>query len=122
MTLQSGKAENSQEKTHSFTLISEKGEEIISVLNPEGQIPCETLQVFLDDFLSRHPQAGIDYIHGEEALRGLASGQGNVGFLLPPIDKTTFFRDVRVLGVLPRKTFSMGEAREKRYYMEAKRI
>ena len=119
---ENGEEDRERGKAHGFTLVSEEGEEFIFILHPEGQIPCETLQVFLDDFLGSHPEAGIDYIHGESALRSLAAAPKTVGFLLPPIDKTTFFRDVNVLGVLPRKTFSMGEAREKRYYMEAKRI
>ena len=107
---------------HRFTVVSADGEETVSVLNPEGAIPCETIQKFLDDFLSRHPEAGIDFIHGEGSLRTLAAKPETVGFLLPEIDKHTFFKDVEKLGVLPRKTFSMGEADEKRFYMEAKRI
>ena len=107
---------------HRFTAVSADGEETVSVLNPDGAIPCETIQKFLDDFLSRHPEAEIDYIHGEESLQTLAGKPGTVGFLLPEIDKHSFFADVERLGVLPRKTFSMGEADEKRFYMEAKRI
>jgi len=107
---------------HRFTVVSSDGEETVSVLNPEGAIPCETIQKFLDDFLKRHPEAGIDFIHGEGSLRALAAKQKTVGFLLPEIDKHTFFQDVEKLGVLPRKTFSMGEADEKRFYMEAKAI
>jgi len=107
---------------HRFTLVSADGEETVAVLRPEGAIPCETVQRFLDDFLSRHPEAGIDFIHGEGSLRTLASKPDTVGFLLPEIDKHSFFADVQKLGVLPRKTFSMGEADEKRFYMEAKKI
>ena len=107
---------------HRFTVVSADGEGIIIVKNPEGAIPCETIQKFLDDFLSRHPNAGIDFIHGEGSLRALAGKPGVVGFLLPEIDKHSFFEDVKKLGVLPRKTFSMGEADEKRFYMEAKKI
>jgi len=107
---------------HRFTVVSAEGEETVAVLNPEGTIPCETIQKFLDDFLARHPETGIDFIHGENSLRALAGKPGTVGFLLPEIDKRSFFRDVEKLGVLPRKTFSMGEADEKRFYMEAKII
>ena len=107
---------------HRFTMVSENGDRIITVGNPEGAIPCETIQKYLDDFLARHPDAEIDYIHGEQSLRTLARKPGAVGFLLPEIDKTSFFSDVKKLGVLPRKTFSMGEADEKRFYMEAKKI
>ena len=107
---------------HRFTVVSADGEETVAVLNPEGAIPCETIQKFLDSFLSRHPEAGIDFIHGEGSLRALAAKPETVGFLLPDIDKHSFFKDVEKLGVLPRKTFSMGEADEKRFYMEAKKI
>ena len=107
---------------HTFTVVSAGGEAQVVVGNPEGAIPCETVQKFLDDFLAAHPEAEIDFIHGEQSLRTLAGAEGAMGFLLPEIDKNTFFGDVERLGVLPRKTFSMGEADEKRYYMEAKRI
>jgi len=107
---------------HRFTVVSAEGDREVTVGNPEGAIPCETVQKFLDDFLARHPEAEIDYIHGEQSLRSLAKAPGAVGFLLPEIDKRSFFSDVKKLGVLPRKTFSMGEADEKRFYMEAKEI
>ena len=107
---------------HRFTVVDADGEETVVVRSPEGAIPCETVQRFLDHFLAGHPEAGIDFIHGEESLRALASRPGCTGFLLPEIDKSTFFSDVERLGVLPRKTFSMGEADEKRFYMEAKKI
>ena len=107
---------------HAFTVVSADGDTAVTVGNPEGAIPCETVQKFLDDFLARHPEAEIDYIHGEQSLRTLAAAPGAVGFLLPEIDKKSFFSDVKKLGVLPRKTFSMGEADEKRFYMEAKEI
>ena len=110
------------ENSHRFTVISETGEETVNIENPEGAIPCETAQKFLDDFLRRHPESDIDFIHGEAALRKLCGQPETVGLLMPAINKDSFFRDVIRLGVLPRKTFSMGEANEKRFYMEAKRI
>ncbi len=116
MTLEVGK------EGHTFTLVSVTGEETVSVGHPEGAIPCETVQKFLDHFLQDHPEVEIDYIHGEKSLRALASEPETVGFLLPEISKASFFEDVEKLGVLPRKTFSMGEADEKRFYMEAKII
>ena len=85
------------------------------------QHPLRLLQAFLDDYLARHPGASIDYIHGEAALRRLVD-QGAVGFMPRAFDKAELFGYIRRWGVLPRKTFSMGEANEKRYYMEARRI
>ena len=82
-----------------------------------------TLQVFLDEWLREHPKAAIDYIHGEDALDGLLEGRGDaVGFLTTGIEKGELIPKVMRFGPLPRKTFSLGEAREKRYYMECRRI
>ena len=107
---------------HRFLMAIRKDEYPVVVRKPEGAIPCETIQLFLDDFLQHHPKAVIDYIHGDQALRKLAQQKDSVGFLLPEIDKRDFFHFVKTLGVLPRKTFSMGEADEKRFYMECRRI
>lgn len=87
------------------------------------QHPLPMLQRFLDDYLAAHPEAEIDYIHGDEALRKLVATHPNaVGFMPRAFDKSELFGAIRRWGVLPRKTFSMGEANEKRYYMEARRI
>lgn len=84
--------------------------------------PLERLQRFLDGYLAEHPEASIDYIHGADALRALIDRPDALGFMLPAFDKSELFGHIRRFGVLPRKTFSMGEARDKRYYMEARRI
>ena len=87
------------------------------------QHPLPVLQRFLDDYLSHHPGAEIDYIHGDGALRELVNGRPNAaGFMPRAFDKSELFDSIRRWGVLPRKTFSMGEATEKRYYMEARKI
>ena len=97
------------------------GFEITAVIaHPEGPLPVSTLQSYLDDFLRRHPEAQIDYIHGEDVLRQLASAPDAVGFLLPPLEKSALFQTIQSLGILPRKTFSMGHACEKRFYMECR--
>ena len=92
------------------------------LLIPAGtELPLQPLQDFLDRWLSRN--AGeLDYIHGEEALTAMSGEPGCVGFRLPPIPKEALFPGILSGGVLPRKTFSMGEAEEKRYYLEARRI
>ncbi|MBQ8639224.1 MAG: DUF1015 domain-containing protein [Lachnospiraceae bacterium] len=87
----------------------------------KGQLPVGILQPFLDDYL-RENGGEIDYIHGEEVLLGLTKEAGSIGFLLPAIEKNQLFRGLVADGVLPRKTFSMGHACEKRYYLEARRI
>ena len=82
----------------------------------------ERVQGFLDAYLASHPDAEVDYIHGEDVLRRLAGGDGCVGFLFDGMEKSELFPVVSRNGALPRKTFSMGEAESKRYYMEARRI
>lgn len=89
---------------------------------PASNLAVGTLQAFLDQFLSQNGAESIDYIHGEEALIQLSALPGRAGFYLPSMSKHALFETVIRDGVLPRKTFSMGEAHEKRYYMEARRI
>ena len=89
---------------------------------PSAQLAVGTLQAFLDDYCKRRPEVEIDYIHGDDVVRKLGGQPGNLGFLLPPMGKDQLFRTVMADGVLPRKTFSMGEAQDKRYYLEARKI
>ncbi len=81
-----------------------------------------SLQNFLDDYLARHPEASVDYIHGEDTVRELAAKPNTVGFLFDGIRKDELFPYVEANGALPRKTFSMGEAHDKRFYMECRKI
>ena len=101
--------------------ITAAGEGDITVPHPAAQLPVATLQTFLDGWLAAHP-GRVDYIHGDGVTRELGSKPGNVGFLLPPMGKEALFPTVIHDGVLPRKTFSMGEAHDKRFYLEARRI
>ena len=87
-----------------------------------GHHPLRLLQSFLDDYIARHTEAEIDYIHGDDALKALVARGDAVGFMPRAFDKSELFPYIRKWGVLPRKTFSMGEANEKRYYMEARRL
>ena len=88
----------------------------------EGELlPLALLQRELDRWLAEN-EGEIDYIHGDAALHALEHEAGSVGFLLPAIDKESLFPGILSGGVLPRKTFSMGEAEEKRYYLEARKI
>jgi len=81
-----------------------------------------TLQKFLDEYASSHPNARFDYIHGEKECLALAEKPGSLAFLLPAMDKGLLFPAVERDGVLPRKTFSMGHAQDKRYYLEARAL
>ena len=84
--------------------------------------PLKDLQAFLDAWLREHPEAEIDYIHGDDTLRRLANRPDAVGFMPCGFAKSELFPFIRKYGVLPRKTFSMGHAHEKRFYLEARRI
>ena len=81
-----------------------------------------TLQIFLDGYVSTHEGVEVDYIHDEGSLLALAAREGVVGFLFDGMKKEELFDAVASDGALPRKTFSMGIAREKRYYLEARKI
>ena len=87
----------------------------------KGELAIAVLQAFLDQWLAEN--AGeIDYIHGDEEVTELAQKPNSIGFLLPAMEKHQLFRGVISGGSLPRKTFSMGHAREKRYYLEGRKI
>ena len=84
--------------------------------------PLKALQGALDDYLSAHPEAKIDYIHGDETLRRLANRSDALGLMPCAFEKAGLFPFIRSWGALPRKTFSMGQANEKRFYFEARKI
>jgi hypothetical protein len=94
----------------------------IVVEHPVQQLPVGTLQAFIDDYLTAHPEAEVDYIHGEDSTATLAKAPDAIGFLFDGMGKSQLFRTVMYDGALPRKTFSMGHARDKRYYMECRKI
>ena len=87
----------------------------------KGELAVGVLQHFLDEYLKNNP-GEIDYIHDDDALIELAKKPDTIGFLLPAMEKSQLFRGVIADGVLPRKTFSMGHSREKRYYLEGRKI
>ena len=95
----------------------------VTVTSPRQQLPVGTLQAFLDEYCAAHPGSRIDYIHGADVARHLAEQREDaIAFLLPPMGKQELFPTVIHDGVLPRKTFSMGEAHDKRFYLEARKI
>lgn len=86
-----------------------------------SELAVGTLQMFLDAYLKENP-GEIDYIHDDDALISLSRQENAIGFLLPAMEKSQLFRGVIRDGALPRKTFSMGHSREKRYYLEGRKI
>ena len=107
---------------HTFEVVYGGTTRTVTHPAPTAQLPVGTLQVFLDAWLAEHPDAEVDYIHGIDATRKLAQGEHAVGFLFNGMEKDDLFRTVIFDGALPRKTFSMGEADEKRYYLECRAI
>jgi len=115
-----------------YPVVSDGGGHIVDYVSKEksGHIVLPTsasnlavgaLQKFLDHYL-RESSAEIDYVHGDDVVRELGAKDGNIGFLLPKMEKSDLFKTVVLDGALPRKTFSMGHAEEKRFYLECKRI
>ena len=92
------------------------------VTAPSQQLAVGTLQGAIDALLKETPGTEVDYIHGADVVKQLSAKGDAVGFLLPAMEKSELFPTVVYDGALPRKTFSMGEANEKRYYMECRRI
>lgn len=103
-----------------ITLVTSGGEEDIVFENPTSFLPVGTLQSFLDRFV-KESGAKLDYIHGVESVKKLVS-RDSVGFIFRGMEKSDLFPTVIADGALPRKTFSMGEADDKRFYLEARRI
>ncbi len=95
---------------------------LIEIYNPTSNLPVGTVQTFLDAFLKDGLAEKIDYVHGKEITVQLGIQPGNVGLYFPCMNKSDLFKTVVLDGALPRKTFSMGEAREKRFYMECRKI
>ena len=95
---------------------------VIEIAHPASNLPVGTIQAFLDPFIKEGGAEKIDYVHGGDVVVRLGSQPGNTAFYLPAMEKSDLFKTVILEGALPRKTFSMGEAREKRFYMEARKI
>ena len=94
---------------------------VFTLAGRPDELEAERLHAFLDPWLEKSGVT-LDYIHGDEAYLELTSRQGNGGVYLPAIDKDEFFDLIDRKGSMPRKTFSLGEAEEKRYYLESARL
>ena len=119
---QNGWSLASDEAGQTIVVVYEGKEVTLSVTGSPHPLTVGTLQAFLDAWMPLHPETTLDYVHGDADARALAMGEKTVAFLLPAMPKQALFPAVEAMGALPRKTFSMGEAREKRYYMEARRL
>ena len=90
------------------------------VKNPKEYLAVATVQKMLDKFTAEKGE--VDYIHGEDVVHKLCENSSNFGIILDAMDKSDLYKSVILDGALPRKTFSMGEACDKRFYVEARKI
>lgn len=107
---------------HKIGMIMSSGFGVLEVSDPDANLPVGTLQNFLDIFMEGGGAKEIDYIHGTDTLIQLGKKEGSLGLYLPAMNKHDLFKTVILDGATPRKTFSMGEAWEKRFYMEARKL
>ena len=99
----------------------QKNKGCIYINNAPSNLPVGTLGKFLDLYLKENG-GDIDYIHGRETVEKLSEADNSISFILPSMNKSDLFKTVILDGSLPRKTFSMGEAEDKRFYFECKNI
>ena len=112
-------SENGKQK---ITFVAGESEKTVKIDNPPHVLAVGTVQLFLDEYIKTHAEAEIDYIHGEDEVVSIAKKPNACGFIYDCLTKAELFPAVAKEGVLPRKTFSMGHARDKRYYTEARKI
>jgi hypothetical protein len=109
---------------HAAGLVQPGGRHALVVVDdvPATQLDVATFQGFIDALLSRGGAREVDYVHGDDALEQFANAEGCAGLHLATLGKSELIARVAQHGPLPRKSFSMGEADEKRFYLEARRI
>ena len=106
------------EGEYDAVIVGPEGDVKVKFDQPAHPLPVGCVQMMLDE----HKDVTIDYIHGEGSVRKLVAENKGTGILVPAMNKSLLFPAVAQGGVLPRKTFSMGEAHETRYYMETRKI
>ena len=102
--------------------VDEKALERETGITAQSMPPLQQLQPLLDEYLKAHPETKSDSVHGSKAALELGAREGNLALLMPPFDKSRLYDIVRRDGVLVRKSFSLGEAPDKRFYLEARKI
>ena len=107
---------------YSFTTVTQRRTTDIGLRCCKEPLAAAVIENFLDWYTKQHPNAKVDYIHGEDAVEELVQQQNAVGIVMPKFCKNDLFAGVIVGGVLPKKTFSIGKAKEKRCYFECRAI
>ena len=113
---------NGNAKAQRITALWSCGTKELVIPHPKFQLPVGTLKVFIDEYCKIHPEISVDFIHDKDSLLALTKKENAIGFLFDGMKKEDLFRSVIYDGTLPRKTFSMGRARDKRYYLECRKI
>ncbi|MFT4296905.1 MAG: DUF1015 domain-containing protein [Micropruina sp.] len=108
-------------QVQAFGYLDAAGSAVYRLREPRGSLAAATLQRTIDELLA-DGLAEVDYIHGADVTAELGRTPGNLGLLLPGLSKDSFFASIVADGALPRKTFSLGEASDKRYYLESRHI
>lgn len=107
---------------------SAKGEVLYHGVRMRFKIPespseaIKVIQEYIDAYLEKNQNAKVDYIHGDEYLKEVTLQSGGIGIYMPTLPKDELFDYILKHGILPRKSFSMGEAEDKRYYLESRVI
>ena len=104
-----------------FEIITSNFDKELFISNPKSNIVVGSIQMFIDEYLKTH-KGRIDYIHGEEITKSLGKKENNIGIIFDPMLKNELFKTVILDGSLPRKTFSMGHADDKRFYLELRKL
>ena len=113
---------NGSADAQSVTLVGIDCDCEIKIPTPVSQLAVGTVQNFLDEYVKAHQGVTVDYIHGEDTVRELVKSEGAIGILYEGMGKDMLFKTVICDGALPRKTFSMGHAADKRFYIECRKI
>lgn len=104
-----------------FIIVSGEDEREAYISDPTSNLTVGSVQNFLDRYIAENG-GSVDYIHGSGVVRRLSAANDSIGFLLPDMGKEELFPSVIRDGALPRKTFSMGHAEDKRFYTECRKI
>ncbi|MEG0251600.1 MAG: DUF1015 domain-containing protein [Christensenellaceae bacterium] len=116
------RTETEHDGTFQIPFLYRDGAGKITIEEPRHPLAIGEVQDVFDEYIKRNPQTKMDYIHGDGAFEELARGYDNIGFYFEALKKSAFFDTIVKCGVLPKKTFSLGEAEQKRYYLECRAL
>ena len=101
-------------------IIGDKEEDLY--VNNNAIVAVKEVQKYIDNYIDKHNDVSLDYIHGIDNLKEICKNKNGIGIILPILDKKDFFDYVKKYKIMPRKSFSIGQANEKRYYIEVRKI